>query len=501
MRSSTLSQFIGANPERWRNERRRIEELLSRAPLLKKGQMNRVFSVDGRTLAEVGGKPAEPTLVYTAGVFDGRERVAELQIVRSTRPVWQHTGIAALLGLVLGGLDFIVLRVLPLRALRSALDALNEEVRQHAKARGDAEAANRAKSQFLASASHDLRQPLHALGLYAAVLEEKVDQPEVRELTRSINSSVDALENLFSAIMDISKLDAGVLEPNIATFAADTVLERVRAEFEQPARAKGLEFRVRLCGRAVRSDAILLQRIVNNLVANAVRYTDLGGILVCCRPRGESVSIEVWDTGIGIRREELPRVFEEFYQVGNPERDRDKGLGLGLAIVRRLCELLDHRIEVRSRIGRGSYFAVVLPVDLARDVARVERPRSETRLDGKVVVVIDDEPAVRDGMEILLRQWACEAISAASVAEAEAELERRNLKPDCVIADYRLREGVGTAAIAELRRRYGKGLPAAIITGDIGAERLSEFAVAGYRHLHKPVPPAELRALLDSLLT
>jgi CheY-like chemotaxis protein len=210
----------------------------------------------------------------------------------------------------------------------------------------------------------------------------------------------------------------------------------------------------------------------------------------------------VWDTGICISRDELPRVFEEFYQVGNRERDRSKGLGLGLAIVRRLAELLGHSIEVRSRIGRGSYFAVVVAGDPAYDAAdRQQRPPSQTHLDGKVVVVIDDEPAVRDGMGILLRQWGCEPITSASLEEAQSELGRRGLTPDGVIADYRLRESVGTTAIRELRLRYGEDLPAAIITGDIGAERLAEFAASGYRHLHKPVPPAELRALLDELLT
>jgi signal transduction histidine kinase len=502
VRSGMLSQFVGSNPDLWRFDRHHIEELLSRAPMLRPDQENRLLTSDGQLMAHMGTTPPSPHLVYPIGVFDSGERVGELQIIRSTRPLWRQAGIAALIGLLLGGLVFFVLRVLPLRALRAALDALNAEVSSHAQARRDAEAANRAKSQFLAAASHDLRQPLHALGLYAAVLEEKVNQPEVRELTRSINSSVDALENLFSAIMDISKLDAGVLEPSVSAFPIDAILERVRAEFGPPAAAKGLELRVHTCRRAVRSDPVLLQRIVNNLVANAVRYTDLGGIMVCCRRRGENVSVEVWDTGIGISRDELPRVFEEFYQVGNRERDRSKGLGLGLAIVRRLAELLGHSIEVRSRIGRGSYFAVVVAGDPAYDAAdRQQRPPSQTHLDGKVVVVIDDEPAVRDGMGILLRQWGCEPITSASLEEAQSELGRRGLTPDGVIADYRLRESVGTTAIRELRLRYGEDLPAAIITGDIGAERLAEFAASGYRHLHKPVPPAELRALLDELLT
>ncbi len=502
VRSGMLSQFVGSNPDLWRFDRHHIEELLSRAPLIRAGQVNRLLAADGSVIAEMGGHPRAPSLSFAAGVFDAGERVGELQIVRSTRPLWQHTGIAAVTGLLLGGLVFFVLRVLPMRALRLALEALNHEVSRHAAARSDAEAANRAKSQFLAAASHDLRQPLHALGLYAAVLEGKVDQPEVRELTRSINSSVDALENLFSAIMDISKLDAGVLETNITTFRIDALLERINAEFGPSARTKGLELRVHLSHRAVISDAILLQRIVNNLVANAIRYTDAGGVMVCCRARGANVSIEVWDTGIGIAPHELPRIFEEFYQIGNKERDRSKGLGLGLAIVRRLSVLLGYRIDVRSRIGRGSYFSVEVPLDPAFDVAvRAPGPRAVTRLDGKVVVVIDDERAVRDSMGMLLRQWGCEPVTSASLEEAQEALERRGLRPDGIIADYRLREGVGTAAIEALRQRYGSAVPAAIITGDIGAERLAEFASSGYRHLNKPVPPAQLRALLDALLT
>ena len=502
LRSDVLSKFIGSNPEMWRFDRHHIEELLSRAPQLRADQSNRLLAHDGRLIAQMGVPPRTPCTIVRTAVFDAGVRTGEIQISRSTLPLWQQTAVAGLLGLLLGSAVFVVLRVLPLRALRAAMKALNEEVRRHAEARREADAANRAKSMFLAAASHDLRQPLHALGLYAAVLDEKVDEPEVRQLTRSINTSVDALENLFSEIMDISKLDAGVLHAHVTTFRIDAVLDRVRAEFDEPARAKGLKLKVQSCPSLVQSDAVLLQRIVNNLVANAVRYTERGRILVGCRRRGPRLRIEVRDTGIGIAPTELSRIFDEFYQVGNLERDRSKGLGLGLAIVRRLGDLLHHRIFVRSRPGHGSCFAIELPFEAACDPAANEVAADDVAasIEDKVVLVIDDEPSVRDGMEILLNQWQCRPIAAASLQDALDELDRLAIAPDVIIADYRLRESVGTEAIEVLRQRYGADLPAVVITGDISPERLAEFEASGYQHLHKPVPPARLRSLLASLL-
>jgi CheY-like chemotaxis protein/anti-sigma regulatory factor (Ser/Thr protein kinase) len=341
---------------------------------------------------------------------------------------------------------------------------------------------------------------LHALGLFAAVLEQKVDRPEARDLTRSINASVDALEQLFSAIMDISKLDAGVVQATIAEIPISDVLERVRAEFAEPARAKGLSFRVRPVEGVVRTDTVLAQRILNNLVANAIRYTPRGGVLVGCRRRGSAVRVEIWDTGVGIARSELPRIFEEFYQVGNLERDRSKGMGLGLAIVRRLSALLDHRVDVRSSPGKGSCFSVELPLLRTESTRSARRVHAEAeRLKGKLLVVIDDEPSVREGMDLLLRQWGCRPVSCGSIEEALNALAGLGRAPDGVIADYRLRGETGAQAIRALRERFGEALPAVIITGDIGADRLAEFAAQRYFYLHKPVPPMELRTLLDSL--
>jgi CheY-like chemotaxis protein/two-component sensor histidine kinase len=327
-----------------------------------------------------------------------------------------------------------------------------------------------------------------------------VDRPEARDLIRSINASVDALEQLFSEIMDISKLEAGVVHASISEIPVNDLLARVRAEFTEPARAKGISFRLRPAEGIVQTDAVLAQRILNNLVANAIRYTPRGGVLVACRRRGRMLRIEVWDTGVGIPASELPRIFEEFYQVGNLERDRSKGMGLGLAIVRRLSALLDHRVDVRSWPGKGSCFSFELPLlrtEVARSASRVHV--AAERLKGKVLVMIEDEPSVREGMDLLLRQWGCSPVSCGSLEEALNALDRLGRAPDGVIADYRLRGETGAQAISALRERFGAGLPAVIITGDIGADRLAEFAAQRYFYLHKPVPPMDLRTLLDSL--
>jgi two-component system, sensor histidine kinase len=502
VRSATLARSVIANHGKW-PEQHIIEGALSQNPQLKSGiQANSLFDSNGELLVMIGDSdPARPLEVYTAGVFEQGRPIGTLRLTRSIRSLYEATALAAFLGALLGGAVFIAFRVLPLRALRKAIDALHEEIASHAEARREAESANRAKSLFLAAASHDLRQPLHALSMFAGVLEAQEGQSESRDLVHSINNCVEALEHLFSTIMDISKLDAGVLQPERSVVPMATVLERLRADFEQTALAKGIRLKVRGCGYNVYTDPVLLQRILSNLIANAVRYTETGRVLVGCRRRGSSLRVEVRDTGPGIAQAELSRIFEEFYQVGNQERDRSQGLGLGLAIVRRLGTLLEHDVAVKSKPGKGSCFSVELPLDTRElNTPSPAKTASVERYGGKVLVVIDDEPAVRDGMALLLRHWGCDPVISASLQDARAELARRGVHPDAVIADYRLRDAVGTDAIVALRAQYGKTLPAAVITGDIGVDRLAEFAASGFRHLHKPVPASKLRELVDSLL-
>ncbi len=368
-------------------------------------------------------------------------------------------------------------------------------------ARSDAEIANRSKTQFFAAASHDLRQPLHALGLFAAALSEKVHDPEVQQVVHSINASVDALEGLFNELLDISKIDAGVVKPVLAHFALAPLLERLRMDFEPEAFERQLVLRIAPARHFVYSDPVLLERILRNLIANALRYTWQGGVLVGARRRGRELSIEVWDTGVGIDAEARERIFEEFYQIGNPERNSRKGLGLGLSIVKRLAQLLDTHASVRSVRGRGSVFRVRVPLGREPDAppaAPSTGRAGSSDLANRVIVVVEDEPAVRQGMEVLLKGWGASVVACSSVPEALERAAALEGAPDLIIADYRLREGgVGTQVISALRARFGGEIPAIIISGSTTPAHLEEARALDAHLLLKPVMPAKLRSLIN----
>jgi signal transduction histidine kinase/CheY-like chemotaxis protein len=363
--------------------------------------------------------------------------------------------------------------------------------------------ANQAKTRFLAAASHDLRQPLHALGLLVYALTSKVDNPEGRQIVDEISHSVEALDGLFDVLLDISRLDAGIVTAERADFAIQTLFEKLRREFALEARVKGLRLRLAASGMVLYSDPALIERILRNLISNAMRYTDAGGVVVGCRRRGKGARIEVWDSGPGIPQSQQREIFQEFYQIGNPGRDRRKGLGLGLSIVDRLAGLLGHAIEVRSIVGRGSVFAFTVP---RSNRTPAEQPIGGAADDGRdlsgsCVLVIDDEGAVLNGMDAILRDWGCRPILADSVEAALALLCHPGSPPDAIIADYRLRAGeTGVEAIARIQSVWNAPIPAAIITGDTAADRLREAQSSGYPLLHKPVRPAALRALLCDLL-
>ena len=345
---------------------------------------------------------------------------------------------------------------------------------------------------------------MHALGLFVGQLSDMIQYPEARKIVNQVRASVEAMEQLLNALLDISKLDAGVLSPQIEDFPLATLLQRMENNFAAATSAKGLRLRVRPCRLAVRSDPLLLERIVMNLVSNAVRYTERGGIIVGCRRRGACVRIEVWDSGPGIPQDKQREIFHEFVQLDNPERDRSRGLGLGLAIVERLARLLDHRIELASVPGRGSLFSVELPVGDVQQTSQERRaPAPVTNsLSGLFVVVVDDEALVRAGMEGVLHDWGCHVVNAGSGDEALALLGEHERTPDVVISDYRLRENeTGIEVINRLRTYYATAIPAALISGDTAPERLREAKDSGYPLLHKPVSPAKLRALLIYLMT
>jgi signal transduction histidine kinase/ActR/RegA family two-component response regulator len=364
----------------------------------------------------------------------------------------------------------------------------------------DLAAANQAKSRFLAAASHDLRQPMHALGLFIAQLRGRISDFETLALVGKVEAAVTALQELLDSLLDISRLDAGIVTPTLADFRLQPLLVRLETAFAPQAERKGLRLRAVPTNLAVRSDPVLLERVLLNLLSNAVRYTDRGGIVIGARRRGRRVRIEAWDSGVGIAPEHGEAIFQEFYQLGNPERDRRKGLGLGLAIAARLARLLDSRIDLQSRPGKGSVFAIEIPrgvVDAAA-VAAIPVVPTEILRDARVLVV-DDDALVRDAMASLLAQWDCRVTTAANGDEAVGRL--RDGLPDAVLCDYRLPNGeTGVEVIGRLRAVAGPELCAALVTGDTAPERLREARQAGYPLLHKPLQPAKLRALLEQML-
>lgn len=372
-------------------------------------------------------------------------------------------------------------------------------------ARHEAEEANTAKSKFLAAASHDLRQPIHAQGLFLDVLLHTPLTAQQRELVENIGSTSAASADMLDTLLDFSRIEAGVLSPQILPFSVQDLLNKIEREFVAQADKKGLAYRCRETPLLALSDPALVELILRNLVSNAIRYTDAGGLLVACRKRGTLAVLEVWDTGMGIAPEQQAEVFKEFHQLGNPERDRRKGLGLGLAIAQGLAKTLGHTLSLLSIPDRGSVFRLSVP--LAR-VAPVKRLVAEAGLPvligtgplyGVRVLVIDDDDAVLSGMAQLLSLWGCEVDTASSTAQAM--LQARSQKPDIVISDYRLRgPHTGAHAIQTLRELLGSHLPALIITGDTGPERLREAMGSGVPLLHKPLSPGALHEALVSLL-
>jgi signal transduction histidine kinase/ActR/RegA family two-component response regulator len=370
-------------------------------------------------------------------------------------------------------------------------------------ARETAEEANVAKSRFLAAAGHDLRQPLHALGFFVDALQEQSLPADGRAVVTNIRRSVDAMEDLFNSLLDVSRLDAGIVRPRIATIALAPLMERVRLEYEPSATQKELSLCLPKNSLFVRSDPVLLERIMRNLVANAVRYTDRGRIILGARRSARSVRIEVWDSGRGIPKDKHREIFQEFRQLDNPQRDRRKGLGLGLAIVERLVKLLDHPLELRSQLGRGSMFAVTVPRGRREDFVPAEADGQiyvDRDVANSLILVVDDEADVRDSMIALLGKWRCEVVAAESCDEMLEKLIAVKRMPDLIVSDYRLKGGEnGIEVVARLREEFNAQVPALLITGDTGIEQLREAEESGLHVLHKPLNPSRLRALIANL--
>src|SRR5438874_6844887 len=383
------------------------------------------------------------------------------------------------------------------KSLRRAQIELERKVAERTR---ELELANAAKSRFLAMASHDLRQPLHALGLFVAQLRTPLKSRERTKTIERVDATRKEMVEMFNSLLDISRLDAGILTPKITEFPIARLLQKIETRFDQATREKGLRLRVRRSDAWVRSDAMLLERILLNLVSNAVRYTLRGGIIVGCRRRGEMLRIEVWDSGPGIPEDQKQNVFGEFFQLTGPERYRYGGLGLGLAIVDRLRLLLNHQIDLASTVGRGSRFAILVPMADECDTSAepVESPHPAAfAVEGKVILVIGDAPTVLEGTGGLLGKWGYSVLTAGSDEAALIRLAERQQRPDLIILDYHLASGkTGIRAIEQINAAFGSSIPAILISGDTAPEPLRDAKDRGYILLHKPVDPMRLRAVM-----
>ena len=369
-------------------------------------------------------------------------------------------------------------------------------------AEGIAERASLAKSTFLAAASHDLRQPVHALGLFVGALRSLAVAEDAASLIDQIELSVNAMDGLFGALLDVSRLDAGVVAVDRRALAIQSILARACGDCAPRGRSQGRTARLRRLVRPRHSDPVLLERIVRNLVSNAVRYTERGRVLVGCRRARGALVVQVWDTGVGIAAGERERIFQEYYQIGNPERDRAKGLGLGLAIVRRLAVLLGAELTLRSEPGKGSCFAIAVP--LATGPASSSAPAERALAGepaGRLVVVVDDEAPIREGMAKLLASWGYDVVAEGSGEEAIGRLAALPTRPDLFVCDYRLRGAEnGLDLIERLRGEYNAAIAAILLTGDTAPDLLSAARARGLIVVHKPAPLGKLRAAIANAI-
>ncbi len=384
--------------------------------------------------------------------------------------------------------------------LKHDLSAQDKNLRD---AKEDAERANRAKSQFLAAASHDLRQPLHAMQMYITALEQKITDKEVLKIVSDIDAVSISTGRLLNSILDVSQLEAGAVKPQIEDFPIQEILQRVARNFRLMSYRKGIALHIVPSSAYVRSDPILLEQIIGNFVANAIRYTESGKVLLGCRRRKGKLSIEILDTGPGIPIHQSEAIFDDFHQLDNKERDRGKGLGLGLAIVRRLSNCLNHEIEHSSKMQHGSRFAVVVGLGKkpTKTAKTIDLDGGLLDLKNTSVLLVEDDLIVLDATQKLLTSWNCDVICAKSAHEAKRAISNTNNAPDIIIADYSLPEDVnGVETIELVRKALGYPVPAFIITGEADTSNIRKISDFGFRVLSKPVHPAKLRALISHLL-
>lgn len=361
-----------------------------------------------------------------------------------------------------------------------------------------AEAANHDKSRFLASASHDLRQPLQALVLFSESLQEVTQEKESLHLATQIGKSVAALVDMFDELLDISKFDAGVVQAVKQNFRIQTVFDRLQTEFMPLALAKDLKLNMMKTGSVAYSDPHLLERILRNLISNAIRYTDFGRVEVNCQEIDYMLKFEVVDTGIGIRARSLPHIFEEYYQVDNQHRDRLKGLGLGLAIVRRMETLLDSHVTVVSKPALGSVFSFSIPQGNLHLLDLPLSPyQSKHDLSGITVALIEDNRDIRQLAAKLMKQWGCEVYEGELPHEVLKPMAIAGVRPDILLCDYRLPQGLtGIDGIKLLHELWDSKIPTVVLTGDTAPQTLQAIQASGALLLHKPIAPARLRSMV-----
>ncbi len=391
------------------------------------------------------------------------------------------------------------------------LHALRAREEETAAALETAELANKTKSRFLATASHDLRQPLQALRLFTEALQDIAKEPETLRLAGQIGKSVNSLVDMFDDLLDVSRLDAGIIHPRWQHFALDDLFDRLYVDFTPLAQAKGVALELpysdndgssartctESCDAVVYSDPFLLERMLRNLVSNAIRYTDAGHVRVRCQCSSNRIAIAVQDTGIGIRPEVMHQIFEEYYQADNPHRDRRKGLGLGLAIVRRVEELLGYQVKVESAPGRGSTFSFVVnkgdPEMLARPFIITQ---TRFNVEDKVIALVEDDPEIREFTAEIMSSWGCRVFAEANGAEVLRKLDMAALRPDLLVCDYRLPDNQTALDVMRQMREFWGDLPVLVVTGDTGAETLRAINNSGATLLHKPIAPTRLRSAM-----
>ena len=367
----------------------------------------------------------------------------------------------------------------------------------------DAERANKAKSVFLASASHDLRQPLNAMQMYIAALQSKVKDKEIMRIIEDINSVSISTARLLNALLDVSELEVGAIKPRFEIFSVNNILISIFQSFLPLAKDKELDFRVVPSSFYVRSDPALLERILGNFMSNAIRYTDKGSVLIGCRKRGDKVVIEVWDTGCGISDDQMSLIYEDFYQIENKERDRGKGLGLGLALAKRLAESLEHTIDSKSTLGNGSCFSVA--VDIAEnkiDDNQAESFMNIMNLSGANILLVEDDMDVLKATKQLLESWGCKVKTARNKDEVMNLIKENPYdNPDIILADNRLPGDASGIDITYLiQEKLQASIPCVIMTGDVERNHVQSIIDQGFPVLLKPIQPAKFRAMLSHLI-